>query len=568
MTTTRHHASTHVVAVVLAAAWRENLANIRTHAHTKNHTTTIQLPHATISFTATHHAFNHITPRGPITTNNTPITTPETLLHLLTQNPPPHLLHELNDAITGLSTALDHHNTNNATLNQQAHKHHAPTTIDLATALTTHTTNFLPCRFYEPLAVHGHHLHPLARTRLGWTTHDRNRYDLETSQTFPIRFVAAKRETVDLSTDTAKSAIDTQLAQHHPQLSEHLDPDHVLIPIHPWQYHNVIKTRHTAAFDSGALTDLPHLQIAATPTASIRTLLANSGIYLKCSLDIHITSTRRGISPATAKNGPELSTVLTKIINNDTTLKERITILKEHASVSLPADSPHPRDLTCILRQPLSTVLRPDEHGIPATALPARSPISGHSILTELIDRLAHHTTQNRQAAAKTFLHRYSDLLATSTMHLAGHYGIAAEAHLQNSIPTFDHTGMPQRIIIRDFGGARIHLPRLHAAQHHPPLHPHTVTTTHDINTMRDKIAYTVFQNHLAALINNLSLHGLIESNEAWDIVTDIVTTADIPIEDTNYYTAPTAAHKALLTMRLRETGDHHISVTNPMHKQ
>jgi siderophore synthetase component len=555
-----HHARQHITAAVLAAAWRENLAGIRDRATTQHQHITVKVHTGTLHTTATHHAYDQITIHDTIHIDNTPIHHPSDLLNALTPHTPQHLHEELDDAITGLTTALTAHQQLTTTLRQQTTRHH--TTTALATELRADDpTAFLPCRFFEPLAVYGHHLHPLARTRLGWTDIDRQQYDLESRQTTPLRFVAADRRIVAATTDSAGEHLDTRLARQHPELAPYLDDDHHLIPVHPWQHQHVLTTRHSHAYDTGQLHDIP-VTIDTAPTSSIRTLVTSDGTYLKCSLDIHITSTRRGISPATVHNGPVLSALLQRIIDNDPVLKTRIAILPEHAGISLYTG----RDLSCLLRDSLTTVTGNDELPVPATALTAISPLTGHSILSELITEHAQHTRQTTPQAAADFLHQYSNLLTTATTHLAGRYGIGAEAHLQNCVPTFTH-GRPRKIIIRDLGGIRIHTPRLHHSGHRPELHPESIITTTDLDTMRAKISYTVFQNHLAALITTLETDQLIPATTAWRTVADTLHHTDIPHEDRAFHTANTTPHKALLTMRINENGDEYTHVHNPLHR-
>jgi len=547
---TTDQAGHHITQAVLAAAWREDLTGIRTRATTTGDTTTTTTGDGhRLGFNAHRHAFHQIHPYGPITGDGHPITDPGDLLRLLDPSADPT---ELHDAVTGLSLALHRHHDIRDQHRRNANRYGATTSIDLAHRLR-HTPDYAPCRHFEPLAVEGHHLHPGARTRLGWTHHDRLAHDLESSHTTRLRFLAVDRDLLI----TTGQPIDNQIAQWFPDLAAHLTDDHVIVPMHPWQYRHATATSLRPLLRQGRLHPIDDLELPAEPTSSIRTLVTTGGHYLKCSLDIHITSTRRGISPATAANGPVLSTMLTDIIDNDPRLA-RIAVLAETAAVSLPHEHPAARDLTCILRQPLHSVCGPDELAIPATALTAHSPVSGRRIITELIDAA--------DLPAPQFLHRYAHLLLDSTLHLAGAYGIGMEAHLQNCIPTFQRA-RPHRLILRDLGGARIHLPRLHATGHAPTLHPASVTTTTDIDRTRSKVAYTVLQNHLAAIVAALTADGAITADTAWRLITDIIADLDIPDTDRDFYTAPTLPLKALLHMRLTDGPDHHVMVDNPLHQ-
>lgn len=534
---------------LLAAAWRENLHHLRDHAHTTPTHIRFTINDTTITVKATHKTFAQIQPEGPIYANNTIIDDPAALLHLLAPEAPDQLAEELTDAHIGLTLAQTRYRQRNAELATIAAQNQTTTTLDVAHHLQHADSRFLPCRLFEPLAVNGHHLHPCARTRLGWTHTDRQQYDLESTNPLSIRFISADPAHVTATPDEHGNHLGTHLQRLHPHLD--VPHDRILIPVHPWQYDNVVRPGYRHLFDNDVLTPHPELTVDAYPTTSIRTLITPTGHYLKCSLSIHITSTNRGISPATAHNGPVLSRTLTHIITNDQVLHPRISVLPEPAAVSLPES----RDLTCILRGNLHPHTTTDTIPIPATALPARSPISDLRIITELADTHGDPTD---------FLRRYTDLLLTATLHLAGTYGIAAEAHLQNCVPTFRH-GTPQHLILRDLGGTRILTTRLHHTGHHPPLHPESVITTQDPDTMRAKLAYTALQNHLPALIDALAHDNRLQSSHAWDIIANTIANTDMPDADRAFYTAATVPHKALLTMRITGANDHYTAVPNPL---
>ncbi|GAA4895073.1 siderophore synthetase component [Stackebrandtia albiflava] len=544
-----HHAAAHhLVHAVLAAAWREDLAHIRTRAHRHGDTHTTPTGTGTLRFHAHTHAFAQITPHGTVHHDDHPVTDPATLLRLLE---PGADITELTDAVEGLALALTRHRHITDHHRALARTHHAHDSVTLAHRLAT-GPRYQPCRHFEPLAVTGHHLHPGARTRLGWTHTDRLNHDLESHHTTRLPVISASRELVT----TTGQPLDHLLTTLHPPLRAHLHPDRVLIPLHPWQHRHVVTTRHHDLYRRGLIHDLPDIHIPAEPTASIRTLVLPDGHYLKTSLDIHITSTRRGISPATAANGPALSHTLHTITTTDPHLRERLTVLPEPAAVSAHHTHPAARDLTCILRGPLHHHTRPGELAVPATALPATSPHTGTTIATELA---AHHP-----GTPQDFLTRYATILLGTTLHLAAHYGIGLEAHLQNCIPVFRHA-TPVRVILRDLGGARIHTPRLTAAGHTPRLHPHSVTTTDDITVTHTKVAYTVIQNHLAALVNALHHDGTLHATDAWKTIGEIIADTDIPTTDRDFYTTPTLPLKALLHMRLHNGPDHHVPVPNPL---
>ncbi|WIM92712.1 IucA/IucC family protein [Actinoplanes oblitus] len=385
----------------------------------------------------------------------------------------------------------------------------------------------------ERLAISGHNLHPCGRTRLGWDTCDVLAHDLESGRT-EIRFIAV-RDDAHLGDD---------LGALYPGIP---DAGYRAQPVHAWQL-GLITQRYRDLFTDGTLRHLDGA-LDAVPTAALRTLLlppAADGTrrYLKVSLDIQVTSTRRSISVASTRNGPAVSALLHRLAADEPSL----LLMAETAGAAVPAGSG--RDLSAILRDGLTGRLQPGEEAIPGSALPHRLP--------DLVRR--------HGGGPARWLTDYARLLLPPLLRLAVH-GVALEAHLQNCLPTFKD-GHPHRLALRDFAGLRLHLPRLAAAGHQVDLWPGSVVGTDDPAIMRAKLGYTAFQAHLGEIVLHLDL----DEPAAWRLIRDVVddtyaalTSAEARA-DHAWLTAPTVPHKALVRMRLAGDGDLYLPVENPLH--
>ncbi|HEX6686655.1 MAG TPA: IucA/IucC family C-terminal-domain containing protein [Candidatus Limnocylindrales bacterium] len=367
----------------------------------------------------------------------------------------------------------------------------------------------------EQLAVEGHNLHPCGRTRLGWDVLDMLHHDLETEGT-QVRFVAVPPKMVigDLE----------------------------VLPVHEWQLGH-LRRRHAGLFADGTISVLDEVW-PALPTGAVRTLLTANG-YLKLSLDIQVTSTRRTISLAATRNGPVLSRLIGRLLD------ERVLLMAETAGGGSTLGSG--RELSAIVRTGLDGRLGPAELAVPGSALPAIDPITGRSILAGLVDRSG--------LGALGFVAAYAGLLLPVVLRLAADHGIGLEAHLQNVVPTFVG-GRPHRLGLRDFAGLRI------MADRAPQLWPGSVIVTNDRRVMLSKVAYTAFQAHLGEIVLRLTeSHGL-DEELAWAGVRTVVDETLDGHPDHAFYTAPTMPHKALTRMRLAEAGagDMYVPVRNPLH--
>jgi siderophore synthetase component len=377
----------------------------------------------------------------------------------------------------------------------------------------------------ERLAVAGHNLHPCGRTRIGWDTGDVLAHDLETEKT-RLGFVAV-RDDLHVGDDV------------FPEIEA--PPGYRIQPVHPWQRDNVLPTRYAELVADRSLIILDH-EVDAVPTAALRTLLLpGTGQYLKVSLDIQVTSTRRSISVASTRNAPAVTALLHRLVADDPD-GERLLLMSETAGAAVPVGSG--RDLSAIRRDGVAGRLRDGERAIPGGALPF--------LLGELVT-----------GDPALWLHEYAELLLPPLLRFTAR-GVALEAHLQNCLPTFVG-GRPHRLALRDFAGLRLHLPRLAAAGHDIAPWPGSVIGTDDLGVLRAKVGYTAFQAHLGELIRRLELDFGLAERHAWRIVREVVD-AVATGDDHAAFTAPQVPHKALVRMRLTGAGDIYLPVENPLH--
>ena len=215
----------------------------------------------------------------------------------------------------------------------------------------------------ERLAVAGHNLHPCGRTRLGWDTTDVLAHDLEAGRT-TVGFVAVRDES-HLGDDLGAA-----LTGAYPQLPGP-PPGYRLQPVHSVAArrraaHPVPRpARRRRAADPGRRARGRADRRPAHPAAA-----AGRGRprrYLKVSLDIQVTSTRRSISVASTRNGPPVSALLHRLVADDPD-GHRLLLLAETAGAAVPAGSG--RDMAAILRDGLTGRLRPGERAVPGGALP------------------------------------------------------------------------------------------------------------------------------------------------------------------------------------------------------
>jgi siderophore synthetase component len=335
-----------------------------------------------------------------------------------------------------------------------------------------------------------------------------------------------------------------------------------LLPVHIWQLRHLMG-RFPELFADGTLRVLDQV-LPARPTSALRTVLPAGATYLKLSLDIQVTSTRRSISIASTRNGPELSALLARLLER-VPGGARVLLMAEPAGVAgLLADG---RQLSTIARDGLGGRLADGEQPYPASSLAAIDPVTGRTLLAGLVDRYARTRGCSPSSAAAGFLGEYAALLLPPVLTLAARHGIGLEAHLQNCVPTFVG-GVPHRLALRDLAGLRVHQPRLAAAGSALHLWPGSVIGTDDEAVLLAKVAYTAFQAHLGELVLRLGQSHALDPDAAWRIVREVVDETLAGHADHAFYTAPTVPHKALTRMRLAGAGDLYLPVGNPLHSR
>jgi siderophore synthetase component len=534
----RRYATDVVGRRLLAAAYRENVEGARDKARWDGERLWLGGAARRVS----RHAGDRLEVREPVAEP------PDELLLALGIDRPA-LAEELIDAVRNLSIAYERRLTIDAELRATG----ARDLYELAAAQPTGDDQAV---FYERLAIDGHNLHPCGRTRLGWTPAEALAYDQE-AESIDVGFIAV-REDLYRGDDVAG-----MLRQWYPSVPT-APPGYRTQPVHPWQRDVVIRHRYAALYSNGRLRRLPG-SLPARPTTALRTVLLGpdaAGIrrYLKLSLDIQVTSTRRSISIASTRNGPALSETLSRVLADE----PGTLLMAELAGSAVDTADGRSRDIAAIMRAGLGR-LRPGEVAVPAAALPARSPITGKTVLAELVDRFtASHPGPD---PALEFLATYARVLLPPVLRLATRYGVGLEAHLQNCLPVF-HDGVPVGMGLRDLAGLRVHLPRFKAtADPGFALWPGSVIGTDDEAVMLAKVAYTAFSAHLGELVIRLGdSHGLVET-VAWQAIRHVVDQVLAGAADHAFFVAPTLPYKGLLRMRLDDRGgDIYVPVQNPLY--
>lgn len=433
----------------------------------------------------------------------------------------------------------------------------------------------------ERWAAVGHPHHPCTKARIGFTAADSMRYAPEFGARVDISWLALRRDRLVL--ETASPDLDPQafLTRAFPAAMKHwrqglaaLDAapeDYLPVPVHPWQLREIVASQFAAEIARGEILRPDGAETPCLATLSLRTLTPTEPAgspWLKLPLSIQVTSSRRDLVPGVVAAGPWMTRRIGSILERDETLRGTLAILGEPLGLRFrPAESEDGRAgmLSALLRQPVPDALLPGEIAIPVAALFVSSPVTGKPLFLELADTAGDGIAD--------FFTRYCRIVLTAFLRLSLLFGIALEAHQQNTLVIIDERHALVRILARDFG-ARV---LTSAADPSDPIPADArEMEASDRGALREMVSHAVLESHVRELVALLARHGALHPDECWRMVRTVVEEVfaglghGIGVSALNTERAVVLGHpwrvKSLLRMRVAEhSGDSFIDTENPL---
>ncbi len=304
--------------------------------------------------------------------------------------------------------------------------------------------------WYDALgAGTGHPVYPAAHCRLGFTADDYLRYAPEYFPRFELAWAALPAAAVRRA--------GARLASWWPRpeqvgLPDRLAATHELMPVHPVTAREALATALAGSGLMAAAHVAPRRYLTVAPTLSTRTVAVHDdpASHLKLPLP---TSTlgrrnRRVIAPGSLADGKLVQRILTAAAGTDPLLGGLVA-----ADEGTYGHAGHEFLGYLLRRYPAGL---DDSDIVSLAALLAPTPGEPPRLL---IEELA---GQWFGGDLVRMLDSYLRVLFETHVRLFVRYGIALEAHQQNTALIVDESGI--RLLIKDFDGSLIHLPRLAAA--------------------------------------------------------------------------------------------------------
>lgn len=445
-----------------------------------------------------------------------------------------------------------------------------------------------PSVLLEQWGTLGHPWHPNYKTKLGLSIGEAIAYSPEFGAEVAVEMVALRRDVAHVETLAGADSYLADWRAAFPLPAERFDTalrkrglsakDYLPLLAHPWQVREVLRVQFVDEIARGELVLLGLPAFTGHATMSFRTVQAQppaTAPMIKLPVGLRLTSVQRTVSPRSATMGPRVSALLQTLLAREPAVEAVLSILPERHGVHYapqPADDERARHLGMLWRDNPLSGLRPGELAMPVGCLFGDT-AAGRPLLAELV---AAHGGKDDADSLCTFYRHYTRVALDGLLALYLVYGVAFEAHQQNSLVVLDAQDRPLRLLLRDFGDIRIHRATLEAHGLSLTLHDPAMTLIDDADFVREKLLHTGLMCHLGELallgarlwpVEERVLWGILARNVAacFERLRPRVDPDRWQIERHAFLEAPWPA-KAFLRMRLLDTREDIVGrLPNPL---
>lgn len=448
-----------------------------------------------------------------------------------------------------------------------------------------------PALLLEQWGTLGHPWHPGFKTKLGLSAEEVKALSPEFQPRLNVPLAAIRASCAQLAFANDETDYCAWFARSFPQAWSSWEDalrgagkqvrDWLPLPLHPYQASRHIPGEFAPEIARGDLMLLPGVAIEATPTMSFRTIVPQGSAalpHMKLPVSLRLTSVQRTVSPKSAVMGPRLTRLLRTIVERERGFDGALDIVPEN--VGLHYIDPAGRDerarhLAILYRGNPMAKAEGGLFPVPVGALFADSPFGGRSLATELVALASGDHAQG----ALAFFARYAETVLTATLSAYLLYGIAFEAHQQNSFIMVDERYQPVQLLARDFGDLRVHGPTLRTTGLALDVYRPGHTVYEDNARVRDKLLHAVMLCHLVELALLLARSYGHPDGAFWDVLKHQTELAFLRLrarsdpqrwqEERRALLEDAWPAKSFLRMRLLDTSDDvHGSMRNPFKAQ
>ncbi|WP_425359734.1 IucA/IucC family protein [Escherichia coli] len=438
-------------------------------------------------------------------------------------------------------------------------------------------------------SLEGHPYYPTWKSRPGLSDQDIEKFSAEfgarvTLSVGALRADMAFCETMPHATDVQqwfKSAFPELSAEWYDWLKKQSYSPHewLPLPLHPWHLEHWVTEHFAKEIEQKIL--LPNGPgIETAPSMSFRTMLPvgyPNVPFIKLPVAIWMTSEMRSLQAKSIHMGPRISTIIDSILKVENGFDGMLDCFREevawHFLHNERKDDAEGKYLSVVFRETSPWGRKDNTLAITVATLFTELPHKPLPVINELIELSG--------IEPKEWFRRYTQVIIKPVMSMYLLYGIALEAHQQNTQVLFDTNGIAKAMVIRDFGDGRTWTPALRQRGYNlePYSWPGILPTVFedDIEPVRTFVVDACFVSHLHEVAICLTrLYGSDEAN-FWEIIGNELDQifselrprldGEFWITEREHFMKQPWFTRSLMRMHLQQYSDYRIQhgLTNPL---
>ncbi len=372
--------------------------------------------------------------------------------------------------------------------------------------LSSRQFNFIEA---EQSLIFGHLLHPTPKSKQGITEEEDNWYAPEMKGEFQLHYFWAAEGYVNQDS-SLKASAEEMIKENLAEEVIKTEGEGAWIPAHPLQARELLKKSSVQhMLDEGTIRYFGPMGPKFTATSSFRTVYSPQSKYMyKFSVPIKITNSLRMNQQKELDRGVEVSRLLQTTLGEDLNRQfPNFNVISDPAYISVDIPGENEVRLDCILRE--NPFYNDDANVILAAGLGQDHPYGEQTRLYSIITGLAERANKTTQQVSEDWFERYLFITLDPILWLFENYGIALEAHQQNSMVQLKD-GYPERFYYRDNQGYYFREKKAdHLKALLPGLNEKSDTICAD-SIAEERLRYYFVFNHLFGVINGFGTNGLV----------------------------------------------------------
>lgn len=362
----------------------------------------------------------------------------------------------------------------------------------------------------EQSLLFGHWLHPTPKSRQGMANWQQTSFAPELQGSFQLHYFRVDRKIVKESSVLERSAselISQSLTKSQPDFV--MSEKDCLIPMHPLQAQWLLQQQYVKnAIAEGLITYEGALGAFYTATSSIRTVYSsNEEMMYKFSIPVKITNSLRVNRTSELKAGIVMARLMNKIdfLQNHSSFR----MIDDPAYMTVEFPNQTESGFEVILRSNIFP--KGQDEGICMIAALVQEPLPKEkSRLCQLIMKLSQSESRSLESVSLDWFKAYWKCAIESLLRLYDEYGIALEAHQQNSVLNIS-SGYPTTYYYRDNQGYYLSKTYKEELLSIEPSLQETEELFYEDAVIHDRFAYYLFMNQLFPVISRFGADQLVD---------------------------------------------------------